>query len=50
MTLCIKEQVLGFNVTMRHSLTMKVRHARQDLLKATLDFAWGHAAPFDSCV
>ena len=35
---------------MSNALAMEVRHPSQDLLEATLDFTWGHAALLDGRV
>jgi hypothetical protein len=43
----IEQQVLWFDVPMRHTLPMEVRHTREDLLEAALDFARAHPALLD---
>jgi hypothetical protein len=42
-SLGVKEQVLGLDVTMCNTLTMEIFNAIEDLLEATFDLAWTHS-------
>jgi hypothetical protein len=46
----VEEQVLGFDVSVGHTLGMQVLDTLKNLFKATLDLARAHAATFDRSV
>lgn len=50
MTLRVEEQILRLDVAMSNTLTMKVAHAREDLLETTLHLRGRHAAPLDRSI